>query len=386
MPSSAEHSADVPIYLDHNATTPVHERVATAMGPWLGPEWGNPSSGHAYGRRAARAMDTARAQVASLLEVDAEEVVFTSCGTESDNLAVLGAGPEAPGVGRLVISEIEHPAVALPAEHLERRGWAVERLAVDAQGRVDLDRARPALVRPADVVSVMLAQNETGVIQPVAELAELARAASDQVVIHTDAAQAVGKIRVQPRALGVDLLTLVGHKMYAPKGIAALYVRRGVSMRPLMFGGGQERGLSPGTESVPLCVGLGEACAMAAEDLHEEGRRQLTLREELWGRLREAVPGLSRTGAEAETLPGTLHVRFPGVDGSAILGSAAVVAASTGSACHTGDEGPAGVLTVMGVPQDVARGAVRLSLGRSTTQAQVEQAADALAAAWAGQR
>ncbi len=383
MPPGPEHSADEPIYLDHNATTPVHPQVAEAMQPWLGSQWGNPSSGHAYGSRAKRALAQARAQVASLLDVDAEEIVFTGCGTEADNMALFGAGPAPPGVGRLVISSVEHPAVDAPAAALEERGWTVDRLPVDGRGCVDLQAGRAMVERPADLVSVILAQNETGVLQPVAALARLARAANPGVVVHTDAAQAVAKIPVRPRALGVDLLTLVGHKIYAPKGVGALYVRSGVSLRPLMLGGGQERGLRPGTESIPLIVGLGAACALAAADLDQEGRRQRELREQLWAGLRGRVSRLERTGESTPTLPGTLHVRFPGCEGRELLARAEIVAASTGSACHTEDGEPAGVLTAMGLSPEQAKGAVRLSLGRSTTSEDVDAAVLALSSAWA---
>lgn len=382
MLADSQHSADHPIYLDHNATTPVHPRVRGAMEPWLTEQWGNPSSAHVYGRRARRAVEEARGQVAALLEVDVDEIVFTSCGTESDNLAILGSGPPRPQPGRLVISAVEHPAVDAPAREIEGAGWTVERLGVDESGCVDLAAARPVLDAPADVLSVILAQNETGAIQPVHELASRARAANPRVTVHTDAAQAVGKIAVRPRELGVDLLTLVGHKMYAPKGVAALYVRSGLALRPRSFGGGQERGLRPGTESVPLLVALGAACSLAAADLVEESARQIALREQLWSRLREGVPGARRTGEPATTLPGTLHLCFPGVDARALLASATDVAASTGSACHADDGGPPGVLTAMGIPAERARGAVRLSVGRGTTIDEVDAAARALTRAF----
>jgi cysteine desulfurase len=310
-----------------------------------------------------------------LLEVDVDEIVFTSCGTESDNLAVLGSGPAAPATGHLVISAVEHPAVEEPARELARRGWTVDRLEVDASGRVALEAAATRLTRSVDVVSVISAQNETGAIQPVKELVRLARATNPRVVVHTDAAQAVGKVGVHPRALGVDLLTVVGHKMYAPKGIGALYVRSGVELRPRLFGGGQERGLRPGTESVPLIVALGAACALAASDLADESVRQIALREQLWSRLVARVPSLRRTGDPETTLPGTLHACFPDMDARELLARVPEVAASTGSACHTDVDGPAGVLTHMGIDPALARGAVRLSVGRGTSVEDVEEAA-----------
>ncbi len=367
-----------PVYLDHNATTPVHPEVRDAMLPWLGERWGNPSSGHAYGRAAARAVAEARAAVAALVGADADEIVFCSGGTEADNLALLGSQWARP---RLVTSAVEHPAIDEPAAVLEARGCTRVRLPVRSSGVVDLDAARSILAEPVGLLSVILAQNETGVIQPVAELAALARAAAPDALVHTDAAQAVGKIPVDVRALGVDLLTIVGHKLYAPCGIGALFVRRGLALQSITRGGGQERGLRPGTEPVALVAGLGAACALAARDVVAEGARQSALRDELWQRLREGVPGIVRTGEGEPTLPNTLHVRFPGVAGRDVLAHASDIAASTGSACHSGDDSASGVLGAMGLRASEAMGAVRLSLGRATTAADIERAATSLVAA-----
>ncbi len=374
-----------PIYLDHNATTPVHPEVREAMLPWLGERWGNPSSGHAYGRAAAEAVARAREQVARSIGATADEILFTSGGTEADNMALLGVGPERGG--RLVTSPIEHPAVELPARSLVRaREWACTELPIDREGRVDLKRARPRIADPApgrcDLVSVILAQNETGVIQPVGEIARLARAASKTVVVHTDAAQAVGKIPVDVGELDVDMLTVVSHKLYGPKGIGALYVREGVKPpRGFLLGGGQERGVRPGTEPVALIVALGRACEVALRDMSEEAERQQALRERLWARLAEGVPGIQRTGAGARTLPNTLHVRFPGCLGRDVLARATAVAASTGSACHA-EGGRSGVLGAMGIAPADARGSVRLSLGRMTREWDIGPAARALISAW----
>jgi cysteine desulfurase len=365
-------SDETPIYLDHNATTPVHPRVREAMLPWLGERWGNPSSAHAYGLEAARALATARAQIAALIGAEPDEIVLTSGGTEADNLAVRGA--TRPGA-TIAISAVEHPAVELAVRALE--GVAIVELPVDASGRVDLERAG-ALVRPGlALVSVIAAQNETGAMQPVAELAALAR--DRGALVHTDAAQAVGKVPIDVRALDVDMLTIVGHKMYAPCGIGALFVRRGVELRPLVHGGGQEHGLRPGTEPVALAVGLGAACALAAEDLVAEAARQRQLREQLWQALRAAIPGIRRTGDPATTLPGTLHVRFPGQRGADAITRARIVAASTGSACHTAGVSRNAILAAMGISDEDARGAVRLSLGRASTRRDIERAAAALA-------
>ncbi len=365
----------LPIYLDHNATTPVHPAVRDAMLPWLGERWGNPSSAHAHGRAAASALATARAQVAELVDADPDEVLFTSGGTEADNLAVLG--PEL-AVARVVISAVEHPAVAAAVRERVRRGATSTELEVDANGRVELGRAADRLREPAGLLSVMLAQNETGVIQPVAELARMARATDPRTLVHCDAAQAVGKIAVDMRALELDLLTIVGHKFYAPAGIGALVVRRGTALLPTSHGGGQERGLRSGTEPVALAVALGAACALARGDLEREGARQRALREALWAALAAGIPGIVRTAAAVETLPNTLHVRVPGLVGAAILAETPELAASTGSACHSEHDAPSGVLGAMGVPAREAMGALRLSIGRATTAEDISRSAAAL--------
>lgn len=375
-------TADV-IYLDYNATTFVHPRVREAMLPWLGERWGNPSSAHAFGRGAAEAVQHARSQVAMLIGGRSDEIVFTSGGTEADNLAIMGP----TGVRRrIVVSAVEHPAVEAPSRRREHDGWVRDELAVDGRGIVDLDRARTVLGEPTGILSVILAQNETGVLQPVAELTRMARSAAADVVVHTDGAQAVGKVRVDVGALGVDLLTIVGHKLYAPCGIGALWVRSGIALDPLTVGGGQERGLRPGTEPVAMIVGLGAACQVAADDMATEAVRQKGLRELLWRRLHATVPGIRRTGDGVPTLPNTLHVRLPDGIAAAVLAAAPEVAASTGSACHTDDAVPSGVLGAMGWTPTQAAGALRLSLGRRTTEADVERAAEALGRAYAGMR
>ncbi len=368
-----------PVYLDHNATTPVHPEVRDAMLPWLGDAWGNPSSSHAYGRSAAAALAEARERIAALVGARADEIVFTSGGTESDNLAILGTRI---GRSRIVTSAVEHPAVDAAVRIRTIRGCEHATLPVDGAGRVDLRAAADVLARPAGLVSVILAQNETGVVQPVGEIAALARAVAPDVVIHVDGAQAVGKIPVDVGRLGIDLLTIVGHKFCAPAGIGALVVRAGISIDPRAHGGGQEHGLRSGTEPVALAVGLAAACALASRDLLDEGARQRQLRELLFARLQAGIEGLVRTGAGVETLPNTLHVRIPGVLGSAVLAATPDVAAATGSACHSEHDSPSGVLAAMGVPGREAMGALRLSLGRATTEADIERAAAALIAGW----
>jgi cysteine desulfurase len=370
-----------PIYLDHNATTPVHPEVVEAMLPWLRKHFGNPSSTHVYGRRAHEAVEAARAQVAGLLGCQADEVFFTSGGTEANNLAILGAAEAVAGKRKhLLSSSVEHPATARPCERLERGGWEVTRLPVDAQGMVRLDEARALVRGDTALVSIMLANNETGTLMPIAGIADIARARG--ALLHTDAAQAVGKIPVRVGQLGVDLLSVAGHKLYAPKGVGALYARRGTPLRPVLLGAGHERGLRPGTENVPYIVGLGRACQIAARDLEKEGARLRLLRDELWELLRAEVPGLRLNGHPTERLPNTLNVLFPGASGSAILEAAPQVAASTGSACHEGAENPSAVLLAMGLEAGVALGAVRLSLGRGTSRKQVVGAARALGRAW----
>jgi cysteine desulfurase len=370
---------DRPVYLDHNATTPVLPAVVDAMLPYLREHFGNPSSGHVYGQWAKRGVDRAREQVAALLGCRPDEVVFTSGGTEANNLAIRGA-LESTSRRRIVTSTVEHPATARPCELLERHGVRVARVPVDSDCLILIEEARSLLRDDTALVTVMLAQNEMGTVMPIRELAELAR--SHGALVHTDAAQAVGKIPTRVDDLAVDLLSIAGHKLYAPKGVGALYVRHGTPLSPLLLGAGHERGLRPGTENVPYIVGLGEACAIAARDLDSEAARVRALRDELWRLLRQDVPGIRLNGHPTERLPNTLNVSFPGVRGSDVLAGAVEVAASTGSACHEGEESPSAVLLAMGMDVGSALGAVRLTLGRGTTSGDVHVAAHALARAW----
>jgi cysteine desulfurase len=370
----------IPIYLDHNATTPVLPEVRDAMLPYLAERFGNPSSGHVFGGEAREGVERARQQVAALLSCAPEEIVFTSGGTEANNLAIRGVAEARPERRHVLTSAIEHPAVAAPCAWLEKHGWRVTRIGVDAEGRLRPGDVAAALDDETALVTVMHANNETGVVQPIGEIAEGAR--SRGAVSHTDAAQSVGKIPVDVRRLGVDLLSVAGHKLYAPKGVGALYVRRGTPIRPFVLGAGHERGLRPGTENVASIVGLGAASERARVDLAEEGARLQRLRDDLWERLRAAVPGLALNGHPTERLPNTLSVRFPRASGTAVLAAAPGVAASTGSACHEGLESAPEVIVAMGVPAVEALGTVRLSLGRGTTPQDVEAAARALRDAW----
>lgn len=370
-----------PIYLDHNATTPVHPEVVEAMLPFLREHFGNPSSSHVYGHRAQEAVERARGQVAELLGCQPDEVLFTSGGTEANNLAIRGAA-EAVGTQRrhVVTSVIEHPATARPCAWLEEQGFELARVPVSSSGQVLADELRSSVRGDTAIVTIMLANNETGTIMPLAAIAAAAHAQG--ALVHTDAAQAVGKIRVRVDELGVDLLSVAGHKLYAPKGVGALYLRRGSPLRPLLLGAGHERGLRPGTENVASIVGLGQACALARADLETEAARVRTLRDDLWALLRAEIPNIRLNGHPTERLPNTLNVSFPGVWGSAILAAAPELAASTGSACHEGGETPSEVLLAMGLDPSIALGAVRLSLGRGTTKQQVAEAAEALVRAY----
>ena len=363
-----------PIYLDHNATTPLRSEVVDAMLPYLREHFGNPSSGHVYGQRAHRAIERARAQVAALLGAAAPEIVFTSGGTEANNLAIRGAAALSERRG-LLTSAVEHPATAQPLRALAARGWTVTALPVDATGRL-VPGAEGAVDDDTALVTVMHANNETGTLQPVAALAAAARARG--ALSHTDAAQSVGKVPVRVDELGVDLLSVAGHKLYAPKGVGALYVRSGVTLPPLLLGAGHEGGLRPGTENVASIVGLGEACRLAGEALTSEAGRLRALRDRLHARLAEGAPGLALNGHPSLRLPNTLNVRFPGVSGNAVLAAAPEVAASTGSACHDHGESPSAVLLAQGLSPAEALGAVRLTLGHGTTEADVDAAARAL--------
>lgn len=369
-----------PIYLDYNATTPIDPRVVEAMLPFLRGHYGNPSSDHVYGRRAKAAVENARGEVAALIGARPDAIVFTGCATEANNLALLGATRALREGNRreLLYSAVEHPSVAQPMRHLAESGWSVAELPVDAAGRVD--PARAAITPQVALVSLMLANNEVGTIQPVRAVADLAHAAG--ALFHVDAAQAVGKIPVDVGALGCDLLTLAGHKFHAPKGVGALYVRAGTPLFAIQFGAGHEGGLRPGTENVPHIVALGEAARLAREELEAESARVRALRDGLHARLAAAIPGLLLNGPDLDRLPGTLNVSFPGVAGWQLLAATPGLAASTGSACHAGRDAVSGVLAAMGFDAGRAAGAVRLSLGRFSTAAEIEQAAADLIAAW----
>jgi len=365
------------IYLDHNATTPVDPRVADAVDTALRGAWGNPSSSHPYGRAACEALEQARAEVAELLASSPQEIIFTSGGTEADNLALLGTvlrpDPSAAArPGHLVTTTVEHPAIEEAARELERRGASVTRVGVDPECRVQPAAIAAALREDTRLVSVMHANNESGALNPLTSIAEACR--QHGVPLHTDAAQSVGKIPTRVDELGVDLLTIAGHKLYAPKGIGALYVRAGCEPCPTSFGGGQERGLRPGTENVALAVGLGRACALAREELEHRMRHTRELRDRLHSGLRESLGEVLLNGPERERLPNTLNVSLPGVVAREVLARLEGVATSAGSACHEGRDEPSAILTAMGLPRSRALAAVRLSVGATNTADEIDEA------------
>jgi cysteine desulfurase len=370
-----------PIYLDYNATTPVDPRVAEAMEPYLTRWFGNPSSGHPYADRPRRALAEARAQVAALIGARPKEVVFTGSGSEADQLAIRGAVLACGRSRPHVITQVtEHPAVLQTCEALERlHGVRVTYLPVTAEGLVEPTVLAAAVDAETVLVSVMAANNETGAVQPVAELARIAR--DHGALFHCDAAQAAGKVPVDVAELGVDLLTVAGHKLYAPKGIAALYVRDGLHLEPVVYGGGQEHGLRAGTENVALAVALGAAARLATTDLAGGERHRLTrLRDDLRLRLETALPGrVHVNGPTGKCLPNTLNISIDGIDGHDLLAAAPGLAASTGSACHSGRHTPSPVLTAMGADRRRAMGALRLSLGRWSTSVDVQNAAALIA-------
>ena len=370
-----------PIYLDYNATTPVAPAVAAAMLPYLREHFGNPSSGHVYGQRTREAVARARAQVAALIGAAPSELVFTSCATEANNLAILGVARALRGRGRhLITSAVEHPAVARPMAHLADEGWDVTVLEVDGHGRVSPSELAAALRDDTVLVSIMHANNEVGTLQPIAELARIAH--DRRALFHTDAAQSVGKVPVDVGAFGVDLLTIAGHKLYAPKGVGALYVRAGTPIAPIQFGAGHEGGLRPGTENVPHLVGLGAAAVLAQQHLPTIGDRLRRQRDALHARLDSEIPELALNGNLDERLPNTLNLSFPGVSGRDLLARTPEIAASVGSACHEEGDAVSGVLGAMGVSAERAIGAVRLSLGAPTTDDEIARAADVLITAW----
>lgn len=350
------------------------------MLPYLGEYFGNPSSPHFYGRAMHRAVEQAREQVARLIDCSPGEVFFTSGGTEANNLAIRGVAAANPGRKHIVTSVIEHPATAGPCKHLESRGYRVDRIPVDKYGCVRIPGLREATSQQTLLITIMHANSETGTLQPIRQISDIGHASG--ALVHTDAAQSIGKVEVSVQTEGVDLLSIAGHKLYAPPGVGALFVRSGTAIEPLIIGAGHEQGLRPGTENVASIVGLGTACMLAHRDLAEESRRICGLRDRLWRRLENQISGLALNGHPHNRLPNTLNVRFPGIEGNALLNACTTIAASTGSACHEAGASASSVILAMGVPENEAIGSVRLTLGRSSSQDDMDRAADELVYAW----
>jgi cysteine desulfurase len=371
--------ATKPVYLDNNGTTPVDPAVLKAMLPYLGDEFGNPSSAHALGRRAREAVEAARAEVAALIGAAPDEILFVSGGTEASNIAIRGIAAKRPR-NAIVTTTIEHPATEVCCAFLEWQGRKVTRVAPSADAIVDPEKFIAAIDENTALATVIHAQNETGTLQPVAEISAAARQRG--ATIHADAAQSVGKIAIDVDALGVDLLSIAGHKLYAPKGIGALYIRRGTDLPPLLLGAGQEHGRRPGTENVAYIVALGEACRISKIHLQNGLQELQKLADELYARLERAIPGIKLVGHRVQRLPNTLNVLFPHVSGRRLLENCPGVLASNGSACHADSEEPSAILTALGIPAHEALGSVRLSLGRHTCAADIETAASQLVAAW----
>jgi cysteine desulfurase len=361
------------MYFDHNATTPLHPDVWAVMQPLLTDTWGNPSSLHSEGQQARDAVEEARGHVAQLLGATAAEVIFTGGGTEADNLAILGSvlAQHRPG-GHIITSQIEHPAVLGSCRFLETQGFRVTRLPVSSQGLIDPDDLRRALSDDTLLVTLMHANNEVGTIQPIRECAAMARARG--ILVHTDAVQSVGKIPTLVDELGVDLLSLSGHKIYGPKGVGALYVRRGVELSPMMTGGPQEQGLRGGTEPVAAIVGLGAAARLATVDMPAAMSRAATLRDRLEQGVLAAIPDVMMNGAAVPRLTTTTNLSFKGMDAQSLVVALDLqgVAASTGSACSSGSVEPSHVLIAMGLSDEWLRGSVRLSVGAGNTLDEVE--------------
>jgi cysteine desulfurase len=362
------------VYLDYNATTPVAPAVVHAMSAYWCGIYGNPSSGHLQGRLAHKAIEAARKHVADLVGVPPSWVIFTGGATEANNIAIIGAARNLPTARRhIIISSVEHPAIAEPAKALAAQGFDVSVAPVDETGRLRLE-AFESLIRPdTGLVSIMLANNETGTIQPVADVSHLVR--GRKIIVHTDAAQAVGKVHVDVDALGVQMLTIAGHKFYAPKGVGALIRDPAIHLASLDYGAGHEAGLRPGTENLPLIVGFGEAARLAAMELSARAKMMKALRDQLEQGLRAIWPGLTLNGHQAERLPNTLNVSIPGVDARELLARVGnVLAASAGSACHSDRDTVSGVLGAMGIEAERAHSAIRFSVGYDQVEADIESA------------
>jgi len=360
------------IYLDNNATSQVAPEVLEAMLPYFHELYGNPSSMHSFGGQVSKTIRDAREKVATLIGADPEEIIFTSCGTESDNTAILSALAVNPDKKKIVTSRVEHPAVKVLCEHLKERGCHVTELPVDSEGKLNIEEYESSLSKDTAVVSLMWANNETGVIFPVEEAASLARERG--ILFHTDAVQAVGKIPINMRANSIDMLSLSGHKLHAPKGVGVLYVRKGTKFSPFLIGGHQEKGRRGGTENTASIVALGKACELAARKMETENTRVKYLRDKLERNLLEAIPNSRVNGEKINRLPNTTNISFEFVEGEGILllMDQFNICASSGSACTSGSLQPSHVLRAMGVPFTMAHGSVRFSLSVYNTEEEID--------------
>ena len=365
-----------PIYLDYNASTPVDPRVLDEMLPYLKNKYGNPSSSHPYGVALKAGIELARERVAALLGCRASEIIFTSGATESNNMVIKGVVAAAPKGSHIITSRIEHSAVLEPCRHLERLGYPVTYLRVDEYGLVDPADLEQAITPKTVLVSIMHSNNEVGTIQDISVLAKIA--SSCGILFHTDAAQSVGKVRVKVEDLGVDFLTIAGHKFYAPKGIGALYIKSGRKLQPLLHGAGHEHGLRAGTENAAFIVGLGAACMVASEIMDAEGPRQIKLGQRLFDGLKRAGLKVHLNGHPEKKLPNTWNISFEGFDSIAVMEALTGIAVSPGAACHGSTVNPSHVLVAMGTDPALARGAIRFSLGRETTEAEIDIVVEAL--------
>jgi cysteine desulfurase len=360
------------VYVDNNATTKVAPEVLEVMLPYFSEYYGNPSSMHFFGGQVQKKVDEARAKVADFLGAEPSEIVFTSCGTESDNAAILGTLDSYPEKRHLITTRVEHPAVGNVSTYLGRKGYRVTELSVDREGRLDLDELRESLTDETTLVTIMYANNETGVIFPIEEMGEIVKARG--IPFHTDAVQAAGKIPLNMKKSKLDLLSISGHKLHAPKGIGVLYIQKGTRFSPFLIGGHQEKGRRGGTENVPYIIGLGKACELAKKHLDEENTRINTLRDYLEAKLLEKIPNTLVNGDRVHRLPNTVSVSFEYVEGESILLllSDLGICASSGSACTSGSLEPSHVLRAMGVPFTAAHGSIRFSLSIYNTKEEMD--------------
>ncbi len=368
------------IYLDNNAATPLAPGVAKAMYKCLKENFGNPSSTHFFGKRARKTVENARRQVSDLIHAEPEEIIFTSGGTEANNMAIIGTALRFKS-GCIITSCIEHPSVSNPLKYLERLGFKIIYLPVDRYGLVSPDILKKHLRKNSILITIMHSNNETGVIQPIAEIGRIAR--DRGIIFHSDAAQSVGKVPLNVKKMNTGLLTIVSHKFYGPKGIGALYKRRGTELEPVLHGASHEKGLRPGTENVACIAGFGKASEIAGKEIKNRVHRMRSLSKKLYNELHRQIPGLKLNGHPLKRLPNTLNLSFPDIDSSLLLGKLKnAIAASTGSACHEGTHKPSPVLKAMSLSDKDALSSIRLSLGRDNTEGDITKAVKAIVKAY----